>query len=123
MRNGLWLVESEAFPVNNAPLLAGAATINSTNIYPDLERWKMFDSENSSYDVYNRYAHIMVELTDQKTSFELLGNDSFKIKLCYKDIRKLGVKYLLTNRIYEDEIDGIKMLMQQSGYTIYEIAY
>ena len=120
---GLWLVESEAFPVNNSPLLAGAATINSTNTYPDLERWKMFDSENSSYDVYNRYAHIMVELTDQKTSFELLENDSFKIKLCYKDIRKLGVKYLLTNRIYEDEIDGIKMLMQQSGYTIYEIAY
>ena len=120
---GVWLVESEAFPVNNAPLLAGAATINCTNTYPDLERWKLLDTENEAYEIYNRYAHIMIELTHEKTSFELQGNDCFKVRLNYGDICKLGVNYLLTNKIYQDNIDGVKMklLAQQSGYNIYEI--
>ena len=122
---GLWLVESEAFPVNNAPLLAGAATINCTNTYPDLNRWKSLDTKNESYDVYNRYAHIMIELTEAKTSFELQGNDCFKVNLNYADLSKLDAKYLLTNKIYQDNIEGInfKLLEQQSGYNIYEITY
>lgn len=46
--------------------MSGASVINSTNTYPDLEKWSKIDEEGKYEDVYNRYAHINVEIMPSK---------------------------------------------------------
>ena len=54
----LWIVEGMELPFLNAPIMVGAPTINSTNTYPDLERWRILDKSGKYEKNYNRYAHI-----------------------------------------------------------------
>ena len=53
---GIWIVENAGYPLINIPVLAGAPTINSTNVYPNLEHWSQLDPEGSNEEIYNRYA-------------------------------------------------------------------
>lgn len=123
--DGLWIVEGMGLPSNNALILAGARTINSTNVYPALERWNSIDVDKKYENVYNRYAHIRIDISDRKeTSFVLSSNDAFDIQLSVDDINKLGVKYILTTRdlsIYSN--DKVKLNFKESigNYRIYQI--
>lgn len=121
---GLWLVEG-AYPATNIPLLGGAPTINSTNVYPALERWKSIDVTGEFEEIYNRYAHINAELVDEETSFDLVAPDSFKINLNYEDLEKLEVSYILTTKTYEETCRGIsfKLLDSLNGFNIYQLNY
>lgn len=86
--NGLWIVDS-IFPLNNIPLMAGAPTINTTNVYPNLERWHLLDPDKSEEEIYNRYAHISVSIVDDETeiTFELIYLDQFKVNLNVSDLK------------------------------------
>ena len=129
--SGLWIVDSgdkTGFPIINIPLMAGAPTINSTNVYPDLERWQLIDPNKSYEDIYNRYAHITINLVnfDTKSTFELNYPDQFTVKLSVEDLHLLGVKYVLSTRALEDlSTDGVnfKTLSYANGFTIYELEY
>ena len=112
----LWLVDSAGY-LKDFPIMFGAPTINSVNVYPVLERWQKLDTNGENFKVYNRYAHIDVELKDAPTEFILLGADHFDLKLNFADLPKLNVKYILSpksdlpfDKIYED-----------AGIFIYEI--
>lgn len=124
---GKWIVEGNAFPGNNLPLLGGAATINSTNVYPDIERWKKLDSEGENEEIYNRYAHIPMELMDSEdTSFELIQPDLFKVKLNTKDLEKLDVSYILSQNELEKYSNTnviLKKVISDEGWFIYQVIY
>lgn len=124
--NGLWIVES-GYPITNIPILVGAPTINSTNVYPDLERWHNLDPERKYEDVYNRYAQIAVELSEDKTRFGLIQADSFLLTLNYEDLKKLEVKYILTAKNYDSFPNDLDMkfdfINKTNGFNIYEIRY
>jgi hypothetical protein len=123
--DGLWLVEA-SFPVTNLPIVVGAPTMNSTNVYPDLERWRQLDPSGEYEDIYNRYAHINVELSDDATSFELVAGDAFKLHLNYRDLSTLEVSYLMSTQDYRAKHNpavDFTLLDRVGSYYLYELDY
>lgn len=122
-----WISVDLPYPETNISLLAGASTINSTNVYPTLERWEMLDPDGVYTDVYNRYAHITINLkVDEKTEFELVAPDHFLINLNVNDLEKLEVKYILSREdltSYSNDNVLIENIKKVDGYFIYEINY
>lgn len=120
---GKWICDMVGYPMNNYTIMGGAPTIDSINVYPDMERWGMFDQDGTQEDVYNRYAHIDVEIVDGSTSFQSGAMaDSFKVFLDKHDLDKLEVSYILTNRELE-EFSGngvtFERVAEGNGYKIY----
>lgn len=91
-----WGVENQLY---NYPQIFGARTINSVRFYPDRKLFKIIDSENKFENIWNRYSHMHLEVTDTETKMEVAGSpDSINIRLNINKLRKLKVKYILTNR-------------------------
>ena len=129
--NGLWIVDSGAeigFPIINLPLMAGAPTINSTNVYPILERWHLLDPDGSEEDIYNRYAHISMNLTNtnSETNFALKSPDLFEVNLNIADLEKLEVSYVFSkrdlSRLSNEEVSLVE-LADENGFRIYIVNY
>lgn len=130
--SGLWVVASgydTGFPIiNNIPIMVGAPTINSTNVYPLLERWYLLDPGKSQEDIYNRYAHININLVDGETKsiFELKNADQVTVRLSISDLKLLNAKYVLSQqKLNELSTDAVsfKEISNANGFTIYEIQY
>ena len=81
----------------------GVKTINGINYYPQFEMLKLLDKEGKYEDVYNRYAHISIALSDE-TKFELTANDSYTIFMTKENIEELGIEFFLSNELYDDLI-------------------
>lgn len=121
--HGLWIVEGN-YPLTNVPIMAGAPTINSTNTYPSLERWLTLDPHRRQEDIYNRYAHIAVDLTDEQTRFDLIQADLVQLTLNYDDLKKLGVRYVLTAKDYGALVNPqvrFTLMGEVKGYRIYMV--
>ena len=129
-RDALWIVEGSNYPITNALLLKGIRTINSTNVYPDIERWKNIDTSNDSkskekgvtdnYKIYNRYAHIETKyINDSSVSqkFKLIDQDCFRVYLTYDDLKKLDVRYVFSSSVIDDE--RLELLEDMGDYHIY----
>lgn len=124
---GLWIVEGGGYPLINLPITAGAPTINSSNVYPALERWRLFDADGSEEEIYNRYAHITITLAQEETHFEpLTAADVFTLHLNPSDLQTLNVKYILTLRDLSEfttpDTEFTK-LDEQGDFLIYQINY
>ena len=76
----LW-VNIGAFTNANYLGANGLKVINSTNLYPNLKLWHRIDEDREYEDIYNRYAHIEMNLTNNETTFELVQPDSFEYLL------------------------------------------
>ena len=122
----LWFVEGIG-ALSDFPIMFGAPTINSLNIYPDLDRWQKLDPTGEAFSVYNRYAHISIVLTDAPTEFHLNGPDYFTINLNPADLPKLGARYIFsrngTLERFSTRHVKIKMLYKEAGSYIYSVAY
>jgi hypothetical protein len=108
--------------------MAGAATINSTNVYPNLDRWRLLDPDRSEEEVYNRYAHITINLSnrDEETRFILDSADLITIRLNTRDLEKLEVGYVLSQRDlsgFSNEDVSFIPLKNANGFTIYQLKY
>ena len=66
IEDGIWLVDAMAFPCPNYLEMAGCAVINATSIYPNMDLWKNLDKNGEYEDVYNRYAHVYMEIRRQE---------------------------------------------------------
>ena len=119
----VWIVEGDTFPIPNLPLLAGARTINCTNIYPDLERWRKVDPEGRYEICYNRYvASLQVIRQDKKSDnqkFVLHNPLAYTVYLSDEEIRSLGTKYILTNKDYSN--DSMKLISSNGARNVYVI--
>lgn len=124
--DGIWMVEGGGFPIPNYPIMAGVSTLNSTNVYPDLEKWHKIDPQGQYEDIYNRYAHIVINLIKKdESSFELIQTDLFKLYLDVFDLSKLDVKYIISKNNLEWLNNGIEFnrLYDDKGYKIYKVDY
>lgn len=93
----IWASVGDSFYLNNLGIAAGARTVNSVNTYPQLDTWHRLDPEGAYEDVYNRYAHVLVNLTDDagdEPLFALNAPDSFTLNATADDLRKLGITRL-----------------------------
>lgn len=125
--NGLWIVEDMSYPMTNLPITAGAPTINSTNVYPAMNRWELLDPDYSMEDIYNRYAHIRIDLTKDKTQFaEGVSQDAFTLNLSCEDLQTLDVRYIFTDRSldeYTSSAVAFTELNRRGDIRIYRVEY
>ncbi len=125
-KDAKWITQGIGLPAINIPTLAGAPSINSTNVYPNIELWSKLDPEGKYYDAYNRYAHIAVILTEEETRFELPFADQLFLYLNPKDIDKLDVKYIFsTDTLEVFNRDNVEFALDTSivgtDYKIYRV--
>lgn len=119
---GIWIIE-ENYPVSNSLLPIGVRTLNSTHVYPNPELWERLDPEGKYRDVYNRYAHIQLYLTEEETSFRYAPTpDQFELYLNFGDIERTGADYILTRRDLSDfDSEKIQFIPISRGehYSVY----
>lgn len=139
--DAVWITENMDMVVSNYLVANGAKTLNSTNTYPNEEFWKkvLGDKLEENREIWNRYAHIRIKLTDQETSLSLDGEDRIIINLNYEKLKDLNVNYIVSyngkiaenlannaslklDKIYKNEIRNSKNIdgEQISGIYIYE---
>lgn len=125
-KKSLWLVVNGGVGLNNFPIMFGAPTINSTNVYPVLERWKKIDTEGNNFKIYNRYAHIDVELQNNlSTEFVLKSPDNFSLQLNPADLKTLEVKYIFSRNGELEKFSTpqikIQKIFEDAGSFVYEV--
>ncbi len=112
-----WIVMSKDFQVENIPIMAGAKTINSTNTYPNLELWRSLDKDGKYEEIYNRFAHIHIDIKPGDTEFILNNPDDFTVKVNREGLSTLNASYILCDK--EMEVDGYKQVYADGRYYIY----
>ena len=127
---GMWALIEIGLPEVNMPMVAGAKTLNSTSVYPNIDLWSKIDKEGKYEDIYNRYAHIFITLVDnsEETKFELLGIDVIRIFMTYDDLKTLGVNYIVRGARFEpydttNEEFKLEEMYKDENYVIYKIIY
>ncbi len=126
--DGLWVATNSTF-TQQLLLANGLKVINGVNFYPDIEKWKIIDPDSKYQDIYNRYAHINIQLTDGDTSLSLNTPDSLTVELNPSKLKELGIQYLVGGKEEADLLGrngiqtDVKFEDQQSNQFIYELIY
>ena len=124
-KKSLWLVVDEGVTLNDFPIMFGAPTINSVNVYPVLERWKKLDPEEKYFKIYNRYAHIIVNLKKEPTAIMAPRADFINLDLNPADLSKLEVKYIFSRNSELENFSTshvkIQKIFEDAGSFIYEV--
>ena len=128
----IWLTVDLDYPATNLPAMAGADCFNTTQIYPQNERWRLLDKTGEKEDRYNRYCHIAATI-GYETSLELIGTDYVKVTLSAEDLKQLAIKYIVSTNEFDAKIasepalrdSGIEFRKYYSGtnLSIYECVY
>ena len=129
--DAVWaVVNGNAFPIINYPLMFGAKTINCTNTYPDLERWDSIDDGKKDTDVYNRYAHIniIIDPANSQNEHEFYKDftDTFTAHVNNSELISLGVKYVMSTEdltAYSDETATYVLVYKDHNQRIYRIDF
>lgn len=122
----VWVADGCSVYMPNLMTTVGAHTINATQVYPDVETWSALDPGGVNEKVYNRYAHVTLDLTSGCTEFELIQNDWFHIAVNMDDLKTLGVtKILSTNvdgyEVYDTDKLSIDRDQVIGDYAIYSV--
>ena len=124
-KKSLWIVEDDGIVLNDFPIMFGAPTINSVNVYPYFERWNKLDPAGENFKIYNRYAHIMITLTNEKTKFYFGGADNFKLFLNPDDLSALKANYILSRNGELENFSTshikIQKIYEDAGSFIYSV--
>ena len=121
-KNKEYALVTNSLQMQSLLLANGIKTINAVNFYPDLKKWNLIDSKGKYTDVYNRYYHTEVRLTNEKTSFDLKQADMFILNLNVSDIKKWPVRTIVSPVSYDKLFDqtNIKFKKNKSmGYYVY----
>ena len=118
--------ESRFITITNDHILAnyilanGAKTINSTNYIPNLELWEQLDKNNKYKEIYNRYSHVFIELTEEETTFELRTEDSYIIHLNYNDLCTINADYVVDKEEKELNMNYLETVYSKNNMYIYK---
>lgn len=111
----------------NYLIAAGAKCLNAVNFYPDYGKWKLIDPELKNDYFYNRYIHMLVNLTNDETKYTLVTPDCIQIDLNVRDLQKWDVTYLLSTVDISELLvsNNIKYDMSKGDSThfIYKLEY
>jgi len=88
------------------PVFAQACIKNGLSAY------KSYLKAEEYRKIYNRYAHINFKIIEEETEVKLLYADNIVIRLNYKDLEKLNIKYVLSKedlseKSFEDKLEEI----------------
>ena len=116
-----WLVVHSNYAIPNYVLANGVVVINSTNFSPNLDLWEKFDEGLSNEYIYNRYAHVRVDFTNDKTYYELLFEDSFMLHLNVNDLDVMDVQYILSMEEIGELLQDRAKCIYDDGVYIYQV--
>ena len=109
----------------NSPVLGnflialGVKSLNSVQYYPDLKAWKVLDPDGKYEQSYNRYAHVWVQVVTGETHFEVKQDDAFILYITPEDLRKVGVRYVLSNGVLPVQSTIMKEIDKVEGDNLY----
>ena len=119
----IYLVEGN-WPLTNAPLLAGKTCFDSTQVYPNPEKWEAVDPTSQYKDIYNRFCHISLNLVENKTSFQLHQGDQISIDFCMDDLETYDIHYLVTTKSYSIYKNmNFKLVGVADEWNVYQITF
>ena len=125
-KNNLWL--AEAWP--DYYLANGAKVVNSVNTYPNFELFKTILKEKADEEeyrkIYNRYAHIYMQIIEEESTIELIQSDALIIKINPDTIKDIGVKYIISsNELEQYSNDNVKFekIYEEQEVLIYKAIY
>lgn len=126
--DGKWIVVSADHRVANVLAAAGASVINSTNTYSNKALWQTLSTDPDDYEVYDRYAHIKIDLQRGiQDSFELNYPDDFTVHMNVDDLSKLGVSWIYSagdiTFLNDDNMTFEPVETFSNGATIYKVVY
>lgn len=130
-KSGGWLMATNREVTESIPLLAGAHSITTHYAYPQ-KFWQSLDTSGAKEDVYNRTAHISVELADvvnPQITLKSVNTIHLKFSPCdVSTVSSLAADYVVTIGPYEGEARRcLKHISTINGgsispFVIYEIA-
>lgn len=126
--NANWIVVGER-EMQDMFIAAGAHTITSVNTYPDFEKWEKIDPDHKFEDVYNRYAHMNVNLSANESSkFERVPGreDIISLTLNVNDLEKLNVTYIESEQDlseYSNENVEFEKIYSYRNLKIFKVNY
>ena len=127
--NNLWITDNTSFFMPNYLLASGAKVLNSTNVYPNFDLYETVLTETDFNDenirkIYNRYAHVTMEITKNENKVELIYQDSIRVKLTPQKVKELRIKYIVSTRDVEEfdtkDVD-FEQIYNEQGVSIYKV--
>ncbi len=123
--DALWLVNDKEWYRNDYAVANGIKTLNSTQVYPNIELFEtvLGDKAQEYRNIYNRYGHLIINITDEETQVSLVAADCIFLNLNYKDLLKLDVDYILSTSDLNKTDYGSEFeeLYNEDGLYIYKI--
>lgn len=123
--DAIWAVHEDGWYINDYAVANGIRTINSTGVYPNLELFETIlgDKAEENRITYNRYAHINFKVTAEESEVELLYADNVSIRLNYKDLEKLNIKYILSKEDFREKSfkNEFEEIYNEDGMYIYKV--
>lgn len=95
--NSVFIATDSSFILANYLVASGAKTVNTTNYVPNLDLYYKLDPELRYDHIYNRYHHLTVNLTNDKTNFSIIAPDSISLNINYDDLCITGADYIVSN--------------------------
>ena len=119
-KNAKWIA-LDSLTNGNFLIACGASTYNSTNFIPNIKLWSKIDKNGDYENIYNRYAHIVISLVDDETSFELVQPDFIRVYLSYSDLNILDVDYICS--VMPIESQGFELQYEEDGIYLYKYSH
>lgn len=88
-------------------LASGAKVINCVNYYPDYDKWESIDPTLTHKDVYNRYTHINLYLTDVDEIYQTLTPDSIAVNINTDTLKAWDIKYVFSTLDVKDYLTDL----------------
>jgi len=121
--DGKWIACDSGMAANYL-IACGAPTINSVNYIPNMKLWRKLDPTGKQEEIYNRYAHINVNLTNEDTTMSLKQADVILLKLSLEDLEKINAKYIYSNKkLTGTDTVQLQLLYKNKKTYIYQAIY
>ncbi len=117
--NAVFIAVNSGITLPNYIATNGVKVVNTVNQVPNLDLYYKLDPLKKYADVYNRYEHVAVNLTDQDTNFVLVQDDYITINLNYADVCKTKADYIITLD-QSDAFNNYNLIYEEDGIRIFE---
>lgn len=107
------------FVIPNYIVACGGRTLNCVNQIPNMKFWKIMDPKGEYEEVYNRYAHFQMVISDE-TEIILNQADLLTLKITEEDFAKTGVKYLLSIAPLDKKYSSFDEIYHEGNTYIYQ---
>ena len=125
--DALWLGDDTGWYLNNYLVANGVRTINSTNVYPNMELFETIlgDRAEENRIEYNRYCHVNINLGKyEQNTVTAVAPDNVLIEFNYTDLEKLGIDYIVAKKDLNEAYDmEFEELYAEDGLYIFKPIY